>query len=254
VRLDFQLDVETFAPVDVHISGGESGSEPKALAKHLRSGVLYVADRGFFSFGLLQAFLKADSRFVLRMKKDVHFDAQEARELTERDRELDIRADDIGRLPGAQSAGNADLRSYENLPPNAQLRRVIVWDARHAQEVILLTDLVDVPAWTIAQLYRRRWMIELFFKWLKCYAGFDHALSHSPGGLKFQFYVAVIGTLLLHLATGRQVSKYALFWLGSVAAGHATWEQMQTGLGRIEREKSLEKARLARKKAAAKNG
>lgn len=254
VRLDFQLDVETFAPLEVNVSGGDSGSEPKALAQHLRPGVVYVADRGFFSFGLLQAFLKADSRFVVRMKKDVHFEVREARDLTERDKELDIRSDDIGVLPGAQSAGNADLRSYDNPPPTSLLRRVIVWDARGDKEVILLTDLLDVPALTIAELYRRRWMIELFFKWLKCYAGFDHAMSHSAGGLKFQFYVAVIGTLLLHLATGRRVNKYALFWLGSVAAGHATWEQMQAGLGRIEREKSLERARLARKKAAAKNG
>ena len=68
-----------------------------------------------------------------------------------------------------------------------------------------------------------------------------------------QFYVAVIATLLLHLATGRKVSKYALFWLGSVAAGQATWEEMEAGLARTERERTLEKARLLRKKAAAKN-
>ncbi len=62
----------------------------------------------------------------------------------------------------------------------------------------------------------------------------------------------MIATLLLHLATGRRVNKYALFWLGSVASGHATFEEMKIGLARIEREKALERARLARKKAAAK--
>ena len=68
-----------------------------------------------------------------------------------------------------------------------------------------------------------------------------------------QFYVAVIATLLLYLATGRKVSKYALFWLGSVAAGQATSEEMQTGLARIERERELDKARRLRKQAAAKS-
>jgi hypothetical protein len=59
----------------------------------------------------------------------------------------------------------------------------------------------------------------------------------------FQFYVAVIATLLLHLASGRKVNKYDLFWLGSVAAGRATFEEMQEGLSRIELEKERERAR-----------
>jgi hypothetical protein len=84
---------------------------------------------------------------------------------------------------------------------------------------------------------------------MKSYASFDHLISHHPNGVTFQFYVAVIATLLLHLATGRRVSKYSLFWLGSIAAGQATFEQMQLGLARIEREKELERNR--KKKAAA---
>jgi len=66
--------------------------------------------------------------------------------------------------------------------------------------------------------------------------------------MALQLYVAMIATLLLHLATGQRVSKYALFWLGSIASGHASWEEMQAGLARIQREKMLEKARLSRKK------
>ena len=93
--------------------------------------------------------------------------------------------------------------------------------------------------------------MELFLRWLKCWAGLEHLISKSPQGITFQFYVAVIATLLLHLATGRKVSKYSLFWLNAVATGQATFEQMQLGLARIEREKALERARLARKKAAA---
>jgi len=96
--------------------------------------------------------------------------------------------------------------------------------------------------------------MELFFRWLKCWANMDHLLSQSPQGITLQFYVAVIATLLLHISTGGRVSKYSLFWLASVASGQATWEQMQTGLARIEREKALAKVRLARKKLAVKNG
>jgi len=252
VRLDFQVDIETFTPLEVQVSGGDQGSEPLAFLDRLRPGVIYVADRGFFSFALLRGLLAAGSNFVIRMKKDVGFEPREPNDLTPRDRERDIRSDSTGILPGPQSAGNANARSYACRPPEAPLRRVVIWDARNQTEVILLTDLLDVPALVIAELYRRRWIIELFFKWLKCYAGFDHAMSHSPRGLTFQFYVAVIGTLLLHLATGRPVNKYALFWLQAVASGQATWDEMRAGLARIEREKALERARLARRKAAKK--
>jgi hypothetical protein len=96
--------------------------------------------------------------------------------------------------------------SFTDKPPVQLLGRVIVWDEKNQKQVVLVTDLLDVPAHVIAAIYRRRWQIELFFKWLKTYASFDHLISHHPNGVRFQFYVAVIATLLLHLATGATAS------------------------------------------------
>jgi hypothetical protein len=208
VRLNLQLDIATFVPLDMDLSGCANASEPKALLRRLRPDVIYVADRAFGSFELLTGILAAGSSFVIRMKKDLGFAVMAERELTPRDRELDIRADATGVLPGPKSPGNANARSCTGRPPGQVLRRVVVWDRKNKKEVALLTDMLEVPALVIAEIYRRRWVIELFFKWLKCWAGFDHAISQSPQGLTFQFYVAVIGTLLLYLATGRPVNKY----------------------------------------------
>ena len=252
VRVNLQLDIDTFTPLDLNLSGRANASEPKALLGRLRPNVIYVADRAFGSFELLNGILAASSSFVIRMKKDLGFAVMETRALTPRDLELDLRSDATGVLPGPKSPGNADARSCTGRPPGQVLRRVVVWDRKNQKEVTLLTDMLDVPAVVIAELYRRRWVIELFFKWLKCWAGFDHAISQSAQGLTFQFYVAVIGTLLLYLATGRPVNKYAMYWLGAVASGQATWEEMQAGLARIQREKALERARLARRRAAKK--
>jgi len=163
-----------------------------------------------------------------------------------KDIEANVRSDELGHFHGASDPSNQDYRSFTAKPPAQRLRRVVVWDEANQKNVVLLTDLLDVPAYVIAAIYRQRWQVELFFKWLKTYANFDHLLSHHPHGVTSQFYVAVIATLLLHLATGRRVSKYALFWLGSVATGQATFAQMQAGLARIEREKELERARKRR--------
>jgi hypothetical protein len=251
VRLNLQLDVETFVPVAADISGREEGSETKAFQRQLQEGVIYLVDRNFTNWGFLQAVLDARSNFVVRLRKDVLFGVQAPRPLTAKDAQAGVRTDDLGHLTGPQSKGNEGRPCRQGQAPRQTLRRVVVWDDVNRKDVILLTDLLDVPAYVIALLYRQRWQIELFLRWLKCWAGLEHLISKSPQGITFQFYVAVIATLLLHIATGYKVSKYALFWLNAVATGQATFEQMQQGLARIEREKALARARLARKKAAA---
>jgi hypothetical protein len=81
------------------------------------------------------------------------------------------------------------------------------------------------------------------------WANFDHLISQSKNGVTFQLYTAVIACLLMHVRTGRKVNKYALFLFGQVAAGQATLDQILPMLEKIEREKQLERDRLARKKA-----
>lgn len=276
VRLDLHLDVRTFSPVDLGVAGRDEGHEAAAMRKRIRPDVVYVLDRGYLHFGLLHDLLDAGSNFVLRLRKNTCFapgnntpgnntpanntpannppGSDGVSPLTDADREHGVQRDEVGRLTGGKTlvTNAGGTRHYTAAPPEQTLRRVTVWDEKNQCELVLLTDLLDLPAHVIATLYRHRWQVELFFKWLKSYAHFDHLVSKSAKGVTFQFYVAVIATLLLHLATGRRVNKYALFWLGSVASGRATFEEMQAGLARIEREKALERARLARKKAAAK--
>lgn len=249
VRLNLQLVVDSFTPLDCSVSGHANGSEPASLISNLHEQVIYVIDRGFISYAFLNAVLERDSNFVLRLRKDVRIAVDETLPLTARDIAAGVLSDEKVHLPGASSRRNAGHQSFTAKPPTQQLRRVIVWDAKNKKQIMLLTDLLDVPAHVIGALYRQRWQIELFFKWLKSYAAMDHLVSHHPNGVKLQFYLAVIATLLLHLKTGRRVSKYTLFWLGSVATGQATFEQMTQGLARIEREKEL--SRLRKEKAAA---
>lgn len=151
-----------------------------------------------------------------------------------------MKSDRIGHLPGSDGGRTG--------PPPACLMREVIVDGDDGKPVRLLTNLQALPAKTIADLYRRRWQVELFFRWLKVWANFKHLISHSKRGVTFQFYTAVIACLLMHVHTGRKVNKYALFLFGQVAAGQATLEKILPMLERIEREKRLERERLARKK------
>ena len=77
-------------------------------------------------------------------------------------------------------------------------------------ELVLVTDLTDVSAETVATLYRLRWTIELLFRWFKCVLPFGHALSASENGLAIQVYCGLIASLLVSLWTGRKPTKRGL--------------------------------------------
>ena len=255
--LNLQLDVERFAPIDCDLSGHDDSTEAKAFMRRLKSNVIYIADRNFIHFGFINAIFEKKSSLVLRLKKSNHFDVTESHAMDDADRAHGVMLDEIGHLPGAKSAGNEDHRSFTSKPPVKTLRRVTIWDEKNQTKLILLTDLLDVPARVSGVIYRMRWtsassvepQIELFFKWLKCWASFDHMISRDPRALTLHFYVAVIATLLTHITTGRKLSKYSLLYLGLVSQGLMSWQQMEEGMAVIEREKELERIRLARKRA-----
>jgi hypothetical protein len=127
---------------------------------------------------------------------------------------------------------------------------VVVFDPDHPDKPIrLLTSLPDLPARVIAALYRWRWQIELFFRWLKVHAHFRHLISHSRNGMTLGFYVAVIAVLLMYLHTGRPMSKYAYNLLALCAQGWGTIQDVLPILEARERECELDRRRQAKRQA-----
>jgi Transposase DDE domain len=248
VRLNLQLDVDSFCPTDFDVSGEGDGNEAAAFMRSLQPGCIYLNDRNFVSFAYINAVLEKGSNLVLRLKKGVNFDVQRTNELTEKDKTHNVLRDEVGILPGPKSEGNADARSCTGKPPACQLRLVTVWDETNHCEVMLLTDLLDVPAYVISVLYRLRWQIELFFRWLKVLAGFEHLVSQSANGITMQFYIAVLMTLLIHLQTGARVSKYGILWVSWLASDRVTLEAMAQAMARHENERLNAARRRAAKK------
>ena len=237
VRLNMQLDALQFVPAAFSFSGREEGNEADAFAKQLLENVIYLADRNFVDFDFIAAVLAKHSDLVVRLRKDTGFFPQQMREPTAQDRQAGVLRDSTGHL--SAHFGKDHL-----------FREVVVWDERNKKEVRLLTTLLEVPAAVIGKLYRHRWMVELFFKWLKCTAKLRHLISHSHNGITIQLYVAVIMVLLTYLRTGQKPGVYECNCLAWVAAGMMSVQVMQQVLARRQRERDLAKARLARKRAA----
>ena len=242
IRLDLQLCAQSGTPECLEING-RGASEVGAARRHVESGMLYVADRGIFSFAYLQDMLTAGADFVLRIKTSQNFLSQEQRPLSDADRAAGVLSDTLGVLAGHP------LRPA----PTTQLREIKIADVKNPGHVIrLLTNRMDVPAYLAGEVYRCRWQIELFFRWLKVHASFRHLISHNKNGITLGFYVSVIAVLLMYLHTGRKLSKYAFGMLTMVASRQATLAQILPILERRERSSDLARQRLARIKAAQK--
>ena len=247
VRLDLRLCGATLAPIHAQVNG-KGHSEPAAASRAIEPGVIYVADRGFESFAYVRALLNANADFVLRLTTTPRFESREDQPLEVDDvTEAGVLSDRIGRL-----IGSPHTRAAGTVPREQELREVTVHDERNPDKPIrLLTSLLDVPARVIALLYRHRWQIELFFRWLKVHAHFEHLISRSRNGMTLGFYVAIIAVLLMYLRTGRPMSTYAFNLLGFLAAGQGSIETTLAILERRERECERDRQRRNAKRATA---
>jgi Transposase DDE domain len=224
LRLDLQLDVNRDVPAEATICGGHIG-EQEQLLRRVRSGCLYLLDRGFQSFELLAAILAADSDFVVRWRKDMVYRPLTARPLSAADR-----------LAGVVEDVEIGLDGYRARPLSSRILRLVKIHLPEADEpVLLVSNRLDLPAEMVGVLYRHRWQIELFFRWLKCTANFRHFLSESPAGITLQTYAAIIGTLLIALESQSPPSVYSFASMSMLMSGMVTLEEARRVIARREK-------------------
>jgi hypothetical protein len=242
IRLDVHLDVATWIPEVISVADGES--EAVHAAGAIVPGAVHVYDRGIFGFGLVEAHAARSAHFVHRLRRPgprtPRFEVEESLAIGDEGRAAGAISDGLGRLAG----------SDHRRPPGRRLREVVITSPDDPDgRIRLLTDLSEIPAHVIGTIYRHRWQVELFFRWLKGCGRFRGIWCESRPGVLLQFYVALIGLLVMHLRTGLRPSKYALILLGMVASGSANWEEVRPIIAKRSRERDPERERLSRKKA-----
>jgi hypothetical protein len=188
--------------------------------EHWQPGEFYVGDRYYGEdyklFGQLQ---QAGCSFVLRLRQEAVFTVLEEYALSAEDRAAGVSFDGLVQLGCKKKYQVAPLR----------LVRVPTEDG----ELLLVSDQnpKQLSAELIALIYRYRWRIELFFKWLKCILGCRHWLAQSPRGVAVQVYCALIAALLLLRATGRRPGKRAMEMIRFYLLGYASLEELTRELG-----------------------
>ena len=191
VKLHTLIDLRGNIPCFIHISNGKM-HDVKAL-DHLpmEAGAFYVLDRGYIDFARLYRFQTSMAFFVTRAKKNFKFRAQKSRPV---DKATGLRCDQTIVLTGANTA--------EEYPQS--LRRIKYVDPDTGKRFVFLTNNFVLDALIIAKLYKCRWQVELFFKWIKQHLRIKTFFGTSDNAVKTQVWIAISVYVLVALIKKEQ--------------------------------------------------
>ncbi len=244
-RLHLQLDVDGHVPGDWEVTPPKNtgkSDEKSVLQRHLRPGHTYVMDRWYAQFVLWNDIRAAGSSYVCRVRDNSVYDVLEDRPLTREAMEAGLLSDQVVEIGLSkrpceradhptrlicikctphQKRGKARNSGYGQTGPTSDGTLRIV------------TDMLEVPAHVIAFLYEYRWMVEVFFRFLKQILSCRHLISSRPEGVQIQVYAAVICCMMLNMLTGVKPTKWLVTLMALYLQGLATEEDVLKELKRM---------------------
>ena len=212
VKLHTLLDLRGNIPAFIHISDGKTHEVNVLDILPIEAGAFYVMDRGYLDFSRLFALHQAGAFFVTRAKRGM--DARRVYSMPT-DRTTGIICDQRIALNGF----------YISQDYPEQLRRIRFKDPESGKTLVFLTNNTALPARTIAALYKSRWQVELFFKWIKQHLRIKRFIGNSENAVKTQIWCAVSTYVLIAIVKKElqlDASLYSLLQILSVSVFEKT--------------------------------
>ena len=212
IKLHTLLDLRGAIPAFIHISDGKMGDVNVLDMLNFEAGAFYVMDRGYLDFTRPHRLHQSGAFFVTRAKRGMS-----ARRVysTPVDRSTGLICDQLVMLTGFYP-----VRNYPE-----HLRRIKFKDPESGQTLVFLTNNTVLPALTICALYKSRWQVELFFKWIKQHLRIKHFLGNSENAVKTQVWCAVATYLLIAILRKQlqiEASMYTCLQILSVSVFEKT--------------------------------
>jgi Transposase DDE domain len=243
-RLHTHFDVDCHVPTRIEVSPGSNSGhndEKNRLRTALQPDHCYVMDRWFAQYTLWNEIVAARSSYVCRIRDNSNLDSViEERPVSAEAAAANVLRDAIVDLGASK---NHDER------PDHRVRVILVKTTPHTKRggrkggtagpssdgvLRIATNLLDVPAEVIADIYKHRWTIELFFRFFKHVLGCRHLLSTHPKGIEIQAYCAIIACLLISLWTGRKPTLRTYEMICLYFAGWASLEELLEHISKLK--------------------
>jgi hypothetical protein len=190
LKLHLMLSLQGNLPAWATITEANFPDMKMLDALPLNPGAYYVMDRGYLDFLRLFRIEQAGAYFVVRNKHHVKFRVIESRPV---DKSTGLRCDQT-----IQLTSNWSIQSYPKV-----LRRIRVYDAENQVVLVLLSNQFDLPAIVVAELYRKRWQVELFFKWIKQHLRIRSFYGCSENAVRCQIWSAICAYLMVAIMKKR---------------------------------------------------
>jgi uncharacterized protein DUF4372/DDE family transposase len=198
VKMHTLLDLRGNIPSFIHISDGKM-HEVKVLDILIpEAGSFYIMDRGFTDFARWFVLHQAQAFFIIRAKSNLTWRRVYSHAV---DKSTGLRCDQTIVLTISKAR-----RDYPQ-----HLRRIKFHDAEHGKDLVFLTNNFDLPALTIAQLYRCRWQVELFFKWIKQHLRIKAFYGTTENAVKTQIWIAITVYVLVAIVKKRLNTQASLY-------------------------------------------
>jgi len=207
IKLHTMMDLEGSIPTFIHISDGKTHDVNILDRIPILAGSIYIMDRGYLDFERLYHLHRQGGRFVIRARKNLRFYRKSS---TPVDSTGGLQCDQLIRLTGYQS-------KHHYPEP---LRRVRLIDQENDQNIVLLTNITHCDASQIADYYKSRWQIELFFKWIKQNLRIKAFYGQSINAVKTQIWTAICTYLIMiisHKTNQFNVTLHTMMQVLSVA-------------------------------------
>jgi len=198
IKLHTMIEIHSSIPVFIDITHGKVHDVNVLDILTLDPGSFLVMDRGYLDFARLYALHQALSFFVTRAKSNLQFRRQYSHSV---DRSSGVRSDQTGILTGPLTS---------TLYP-VPLRRVTYYSVETAKRFVFLTNNFSVAPLTVASLYRSRWRIELFFKWIKQHLRIKRFFGTSANSVKTQIWIGVSVYVLIAIIKKQLGLKHSLY-------------------------------------------
>ena len=212
VKLHTLLDLRGSIPTNVYVTGGQVNDVNILDQLLLEAGAFYLLDRGYMDFARLYIFTQACAFFITRARKDLQFYRRYSRPV---ERSAGLRSDQTILLTGVRTA-----KRYPD-----PLRRIHYFDVEKDLRLTFLTNNFLLSALTIARLYRARWQVELFFRWIKQHLRIKAFYGTTENAVKTQVWVAVSVYVLVAIVKkqlGLELSLYKILQILSVTVFEKT--------------------------------
>ena len=213
IKVHTLYDIETQVPTFFHITPAKAHDTKAMDVIPYEKNSFYIFDRGYNDFKRLHNIESTDAFFVVRGKKNNDFKPESWKRRFRKG--SGILSDAIGRMDGAQTG-----KKYPD-----RIRRIVHWDEESKRKFIFFTNALDIKSITVADLYKNRWQIELFFKWIKQHLKIKKFWGETENAVRIQIYSAITAYCMMAIVQKKlhvERSIYEMLQIASVSLTDAS--------------------------------